>query len=184
MLPEYRLAGTSYRLRPLHGPLEQLDSDTVYMAIGRFITEWSRMEHLIIALALHLNKKEASPALHDPDPKMAFKRIVALLRRWLTSNTTARPPAPISPAFFDHLIGYSDTRNFLAHGFLSERCGGLLTFQSITRSGPAGYEVKSLRIELEAVHQGATLIKQATLALIEIANVVFPKGSAEPPRKA
>src|SRR5688572_4819112 len=80
MPKEYRLMGEDYKFSPTGGPIDSpKENADLFCTLGLAQAAWSRMEHMVTVLALHLNKEEASAALHDPDPADAFRRKLKLL---------------------------------------------------------------------------------------------------------
>lgn len=189
MNPTFRLKGTSHQYTPLGGPIDEENKPSVFAEIGHAIAAQSRVEHLVTSLVLHVNKPSASEVLHDPDPSHQYKRLLKLLRKWLTEHPTYKKFEFLSDdKFYTGLLENADTRNNLAHGFIEsiDPKDGSFIVCSFKKSGPDTWRVQKTCF---AACAPAALSELATLAayhFVEVAKAIFerPETSEPPPQMA
>lgn len=116
--PTYSIEGHGYSFTPFDGPLDG-GSDELFADLGRAVMCWARVEHLLIALALHINKEAASAQLYDRDPQSKLWELLKLVAKW----TNAHPKyADLRGAFDQRLMEVaradSKLRNEIVHSLL------------------------------------------------------------------
>jgi hypothetical protein len=143
------------------------------------------MEHMVTALTIHINKAEASAALHEPDPADAFKRKVKLLENWLMNHPAyAAVVDDWHARFFLRLKEMAETRNTIIHGHLRayDRSARKFEIGIIRRAGKDTWRVQTVQFHIEALQEIADLSNMANKELVRIADAIFLKddGAASP----
>jgi len=136
MSPTFKLRGGKFTFTPLDGPIDQEPRSPLFDEIGHAILACARLEFLVTALVMHVNKEGASKALHDPDPWATHKALLKLLFKWLREHPEYATLAPMhDEKFYDALLADADLRNEFAHSFLeSIDANGALSIGA--QSGP------------------------------------------------
>lgn len=143
---------------------------------------WSRLEYIVTALAIHINKKATSEIIYDPDPKTKLRDLLKLVRKWLVRHPEyAGLKSAVDDQFLDLLYKDIDLRNNLVHGFLEsvDSRDGTFTVRALKRSGKDTWSALTMTY---GVQIPAYLASQATLAsrhFTEICKVVFDQGDHE-----
>ena len=117
--PTFKLADTDHQFTPLGGPIDQDARSNLFTDIGHAIAAQARLEYLVTALTIHVNKSAVSDVLHDPDPADRHRRMLKLLRKWLTQHPEYSPLRLFEDdTFYQGLVESAKFRNKLVHGFL------------------------------------------------------------------
>lgn len=180
----YRLSGTNHTFTPFDGPLDKPPPSELLDDIGRAIMAFSRLEYIVTALAIHINKRSASAILHDDDPNAKLSSMLKLVRRWLTKHPEYAALADAAdPEFFDLLLKEVNLRNEIVHGLLESIDTDAQTFPTrrIKRSGKDNWSAQTGTYSLQTPKY---LASQATLAarhFNELCKALFHAENGEPP---
>jgi len=173
----YRLGGTKFEFSPGGGPIDDhANHADLFNAIGLVTSAWARMENLLTALVLHVNKEAASKAIHEPDPSNAFSRKSKLLQAWITKHPPhSRLRTGKDASFFGQLRELADKRNAIAHGHLEcfDRATTIATFKLICRIGKDTWEPRTYKIPMNDFAIIASLCNTANRYFISLADELF-----------
>lgn len=175
MPKRYRMRGSQYEFSPCGGPIDEPDQNAeLFVAIGLATAAWGRMEHLLTALVMHLNKAGASEALHDPDPPNAFKRKVKLFEKWINTHP-AYSHLKTNGTFFESLRELADHRNRIAHGHIRsiDKEADTLTIGLLSRSGKDAWSYGTCIMEIPAISEISALANIANRYFTSVADEVF-----------
>jgi len=175
--PTFRLRGRNYTFTPLGGPLDQEPQHPLFHQLGYALACWSRMEHMLTTLVIHINKEAASKSLYDPDPQAKFSGMIRLLRKWISQHPGySHISSPDEDAkFFEILLEESKLRNELAHSFLQaiNPATGSFTMCRLQRKGKNEWEPTTTTYSPEAPSYLATQATTAARHFVEIAKILF-----------
>jgi hypothetical protein len=179
MTGRYKLRGMPYQFEPTGGPIDDPDhAIDLFRALGLAIAAWARMEHLVTALTIHINKRAASKALHDPVPSNAFRRKLTLLEKWITKH----PPyqhlqACGDSAFFEHLAELAIKRNIIVHGHIEsyDPVTMILLVRGINSAGKDTWKASTRSFSLTDLSAIAGASNAANNYFASIADELFEK---------
>jgi hypothetical protein len=174
--PTFLLKGGHYTFTPLGGPIDQEPRHHLFEELGHALASWTRMEHMLTTIALHINKEAASQALYDPDPQSKFSGMIRLLRKWISQHPDYKGiSSPDDAKFFEVLLEEAKLRNELAHSFLEaiDPETGKFTMCRLRRAGKNTWEPITTTYLPETPAYLGSQATTATRHFVEIAKVVF-----------
>ncbi len=118
--PTFRLKDRGYKFKPLGGPLDETTDDPIFRELGYAFIAWSRLEHLLTTLILHINKDAINPLLATEDPPTKFKEMLDFLKKWMTDSSLAHIRTEHDETLFKGLKELTNTRNEWHHSTLEE----------------------------------------------------------------
>lgn len=175
--PTYKLQNGSHEFTPFGGPLDSTDSSPLLEQLGRAILGWSRVEYIATALAIHLNKEEASPILYDDDPNSKLPMLLKLIGKWLTAHP---PYAHLAPAMGDEfralVVKDIELRNEIVHSLLeSSSPEGAFTARRLRRTGPDLWSATTTTYAPETAEYMSSQAALVARHLNEICKAVFQR---------
>lgn len=179
------LMGTQYEFKPLSGPLEQTPRPDFFADFGYALAAWSRMEHLLTLLVIHINKKASSAILHEPDPQAKFTKLLKLYGKWMGRHPEFAPMrSPHSEVFFQGLLKQADIRNEFAHGAVShyDEATGDFKLLLTKRVGPDTWRMRETKYAGEVLKRFSHLTNLAHRHFVEVAKALFEKIDPPPTR--
>lgn len=182
----YRIQGQTLAVTPMGGPLDHDPKPCVIADIGAALAAFTRLEYMVCAVGLHINKKEASAALHDPDPSEKFSRMIKLVRKWLSQHPDlAHTWPPGSDFMFDELAKDADMRNALAHNFLHsfDPDIGNVELIGIKRTGKDEWEHRAYDVSINHIRGLAQRATMATRHFVTIADSLFLRPDNDEPQQ-
>lgn len=177
----------TYRLRhseidfsfaPTGGPIDDAtpEASVVFEKLGRAAAAWARMEFLLDAILLHINKASESADLYNARHAFGFKNKVDLLKRWLDHPALA-PTKDLTKKVLSLTKELANSRNEILHSHLKayDPATGVFTIQTIEFKGDDVFRVREGEFKLQALDVLFDLANRSTLALTEIGNAVFQR---------
>lgn len=177
------LMGTQYEFMPLSGPLEQTPRPRFFADFGYALAAWSRMEHLLTSLVIHINKKASSAILHEPDPQAKFTGLLKLYGKWIRRHPEFAPlGSPHSEAFFLGLFKQAEIRNEFVHGTIThyDEATGEFKLVHTKRIAPDTWRMRDTTYPGEVLKRFSDRTNLAHLHFVEVAKVLFEKMDPPP----
>ena len=100
---------------PIDEPSNYVD---LFQAIGHANACWARMEHMIDALLLQLNKEAFSEEIYEPDHPRAFAKKIDLLKSWFNKHDKLKKNSSDMMAILPKLKEAARTRHSIVHGLI------------------------------------------------------------------
>lgn len=174
----FQLSDLSYEFLAFGGPIDEPSSyPELFQAIGHASACWARMEHLIDALLVHINKEAFSKAIYSDTHPVAFKAKVDLLKRWFNNHPELNAHSDDVMAVMPKIKQLADTRNLLMHGATQSfnKATGEIVLKTIS---PLGKGKDTFRCATEHLNVAAALTisevtTKANLFLTALASQVF-----------
>jgi hypothetical protein len=176
MNPTFEIRDTAYAFTPLGGPIDKDPNAPVFAWIGHAIAAQARLEHLVTSLVMHVNKRDASEALHDPDPRHQYKALLKLLRKWLRNHPAyAKHKLFDDDQFYQGLLKDADLRNEFAHGFLEhvDADTGNFTMCILEKHGADEWTARKVIFAPMMPRMLSTQASLATRHFVEVAKMIF-----------
>ena len=181
MAHRFKIKG--YEFTPLGGPIDDNAQNPIFSEIGMAFTAWARMEHMLLALVIHINKKKTSEHLYDPDPVSKFKELIKLLRKWIKCHEDYKSlEIAGTKIMFSELIEVATNRNILAHGKIEtiDPNSQLIRLKSLKRTGKNQWEARDIDLHFDAIKAITTWANLANSYFVECGKVLFDE--VEPPQ--
>jgi hypothetical protein len=182
----FQLKGRDYAISTTGGPIDlPEDCPELFQTLGYTVAAWGRMEFLLDAILLHINKEKESPILYSPHHPVAFKRKVDLLKAWINKH----------PAYLQIGTDYGETLPLLKelaisrgesiHGLIEkyDMATGEFTITGLKVLGNDDFVFKTQVSSLKKLQAISYLARTATMMLTQLAEDLFPKESDEQPEK-
>jgi hypothetical protein len=177
MTKRFQLRGTDFNFSADGGPIdEHAEHLDLFGAIGFAVSAWARMETMLTALVMHVNKDEASNALYEANPQNAFTRKLTVLENWLTKHPPhARLRAKGDTNLFAKLRGLAERRNLIAHGLVEsyDRARDLVTIKQVTRVGRDEWQLRTYETPVADIRIVGQLANTANRYFISLADDLF-----------
>ena len=174
----YRLRGSKidFSFSPTGGPIDDtsLHVRELFEKLGRAAAAWGRMEFLLDAILVHINKASESGELYEPRHAFGFKNKVDLLKDWL-DHPKLLANKELNKKVLSLTKELANSRNEILHSHLKhyDAATQVFTIQNIQFMGNDIFHVRECQLKLEALDVLADLANRSTLALTEIAGAVF-----------
>lgn len=172
----FKQFGGTLETTPLGGPLDQTPTPDILAAMGAAISSFARLEYMVSVIGLHVNKREANPILFKNDPNSKFPKMLALVRRWLSSHQDYEwTRTELDEFFYTELQKDAEFRNDLAHAFLHayDQSTGNVELRSIRRTGPSTWQQRAIDTGIAQILGLKDRANLATQHFVEIADSLF-----------
>lgn len=179
---QFEIRGGSYQFWAFGGPIDSpSDHPEVFEAIGHAIASWARMEHMIDALLMHLNKEAFSAEVYESDYPRNFKKKANLLKDWFKKHPELGDLTESVLAVLPKIKSVAQVRHFIAHASIERYDDetGEIWFNSIRFQGDDNFECKKETLRIEGVRTVGELANRANLFLVAIAQEVFVPDASE-----
>jgi hypothetical protein len=174
----YRLQHSEidFSFSPTGGPIDEGSPEVsvLFEKLGRAAAAWARMEFLLDAILLHINKAGESQKLYNGRHAFGFKNKVDLLKRWLDHPSLA-PTKELTKKVLSLAKELANSRNEILHSHLKvyDPRTGVFIIQTIEFKGDDVFHVHEGEFKVQALDVLFDLANRTTLALTEIANSIF-----------
>ncbi len=171
----FALKNSGYRFTPLGGPLDSLPEEHFFHELGYALAAWTRLEHMLTTIILHLNKEEVNINLATEDPPAKFKEMIGFLSKWMSDPSYAHIRTAHNSVLFDGLKYYAGVRNEWNHSTLESinAQNGDFTMCRLTRKKRGIWEPVTTTYVRSSLSDFATQANRATRHFVEIAKVIF-----------
>jgi len=179
---QFEIKGHDYQFWAFGGPIDNpSDASDLFQAIGHAISSWARMEHIIDALLVHLNKAAYAQELFEPDYPRNFKKKVKLLQDWFKGHPELKSHADAVKSVLPIIKTTAHTRHLLAHGSIDsyDATTQEITFKSIRPRGNDNFLAQTETLPIEGVLAVAELANASNKFLAALAMDVFGPDSEE-----
>lgn len=173
---QFEIKGRNYRFWAFGGPIDNpSDANELFQTIGHAISSWARMEHIIDALLVHLNKAAYAQELYEPDHPRNFKKKVELLQHWFKEHPELKLHADAVKSVLPKIKITAHTRHLLAHGSIDsyDATTREITFKSIRPRGNDSFSVQTETLHIKGVLAVAELANAGNRFLAALAMDVF-----------
>ena len=179
---QFEIKGQDYQFWAFGGPIDNpSDARELFPAIGHAISSWARMEHIIDALLVHLNKAAYAQELYEPDYPRNFKRKVELLQHWFKGHPELKQHADAVKSVLPIIKTTAHTRHLLAHGSIDsyDATTRKITFKSIRPHGNDSFSARTETLHIDGVLAVAELANTCNKFLAALAMDVFGPNADE-----
>ena len=173
---QFEIKGHDYQFWAFGGPIDiPSDASDLFQAIGHAISSWARMEHIIDALLVHLNKEAYAQELYEPDHPRNFRKKADLLKSWFKGHPELKSHADAVMSVLPKIKTTAHTRHLLAHGSIDsyDATTQEITFKSIRPRGDDNFSVRTETLHFEGVLAVAELANAGNKFLAALAMDVF-----------
>jgi len=135
---QFEIKDSNYKFWAFGGPIDShADHPELFQAIGHAISSWARMEHILDALLVHLNKKAYAQDIYQPDHPRNFSKKADLLKKWFNRHPELKEYADDVMSVMPKMKTTAQTRHFLAHSSIEayDAKSREITFKSIRPRG-------------------------------------------------
>lgn len=164
------------------GPLEQPDGlDDLFRALGLACAQWSRLEQHIDAVLIHVNNREHSDSIFDPDHPVSFRKKIDLLKRWFNQHPALSGLTDDVRLLTSKLKQLNRHRNNLVHGTLEswDASTKTSTLRTLKCAGQDGFTLATHKYTLKAIETVAELTAASNRFLSAISREVFTEDALE-----
>ena len=179
---QFEIKDSNYQFWAFGEPIDNpSDARELFQAIGHAISSWARMEHMIDALLVHLNKEAYAQELYEPDYPRNFKKRVELLQRWFKGHPELKPHADAMESVLPKMKTTAHTRHLLAHGSIDsyDATTREITFKSIQPRGNDSFSAQTETLHINGVYAVAELANAGNKFLAALAMEIFGPNADE-----
>ena len=173
---QFEIRNYDYQFWAFGGPIDDpKDAPELFQAIGHAISSWARMEHIIDALLVHLNKAAYAQEFYEPDHPRNFKKKTELLKSWFKGHPELKSHADDVMSVLAIMKTTAHTRHLLAHGSIDSYNAATrqITFKSIRPHGNDNFSARTETLHIEGVLAVAELANTSNKFLVALAMDVF-----------
>lgn len=169
------------------GPLEAKDGAAdLFGLLGFASAQWARLEQHIDAVLIHVNHREHSDTIFDPDHPISFTKKIRLLKRWFNKHPALTHLTEDIRLLTSKLKLLSHHRNNLIHGVLEkwEPSTKTSVFRTLKASGEDEFSISTHEYTLEGIAAVAELTAASNRYLSAISRIIFTKDALALLRKS
>ena len=182
MTKRYRLVNSQndFEVHASGGPIDSpKTAAALFMALGHASAAWARMELMLDAVLMRINKVAESNELYNPVHPVGFKQKVDLMKKWLDHPKLS----PHKETFRETLIIFKElanSRNDFLHSDIRafDTATGQFTVANIKVMGNDTFRVREMDFNIEGVRVLADLSCRGALALSDWLDLLDPPSSA------
>lgn len=170
------------------GPVEAPDTEELalpFHAFGFVAMAWARLETHLDALLIHLNKRQFSKEIFDPDHPVSFSRKLRLLKTWFGKQKALSKYKPAIDKLAKQLKTLSQARNSFLHALFSayDAQKSEVTLRSLYYVGDEEFQITRRDFGTEKLIRFGLTVNSANRSLAVITSALFTLDAVEELRK-
>ena len=171
------------------GPIEAPDTEELalpFHAFGFVAMAWARLETHLDALLIHLNKRQFSKEIFDPDHPVSFSRKLRLLKTWFGKHKALSQYKPTIDKLTTQLKTLSQARNGFLHALFSEYDDQKreVTLRSLYYAGNEEFHITRRDFGTEKLIRFGLAVNSANRSLAVITSALFTLDAVKELRKS
>lgn len=186
MAKRYRLDSPNikFEVHASGGPIDDPESAAeLFQALGHASAAWARMEFMLDAVLLRINKISESPSLYNPLHPTGFKQKIERIKKWLVHPKLA-PHKEIMHKTLVIMKELSQPRNEFLHSDVRsyDRSTGIFSIANMKSIGDDRMRLKEINYHIDAVTHLTLFSRKGALALsewIDILDDISPRSQID-----
>jgi len=170
------------------GPIEAPETEELalpFHAFGFAAMAWARLETHLDALLIHLNKRQFSKEIFDPEHPVSLSRKLRLLKAWFTKHKALSEYKPVIDKLVTQLKTLSQARNAFLHALFSayDAEKSEVTLRSLYNAGNEEFHITRRDFSTEKLIRFGLTVNSANRSLAVITSALFTTNAVEQLRK-
>lgn len=182
MSKRYRVVGSKsgFELYASGGPIDQpRKASRLFAKLGRAAAAWARMEMMLDAFIIRVNKPSENVHLYDDEHPVSFKRKMRLATKWL-SHPAIIEHADLFRGAFSIIRDMAGLRNELTHSDVRsyDSTSGDFVLANMRSAGAGIFRLSEHTYNIADVDEMTHKCTRAALALSELLDLLPPAETA------